>query len=178
MEGSNGYNRIEMIRWAQQNVNNKDIDIFDNNCANFVSHALEHAGLDGKGPFTFSDDSWGHGMQTGWDWFDEHNYSHTASWAQAEAQRNFFRKHGAEIPVGQAQPGDVIYWEQAGPHGPVDQGKVHDAAVVTSVTPDGNIHYTQHTSSRLNASLDGRLPANEVHEGDQRVVILRPKQDW
>lgn len=182
MEGSDGYNRIEMIRWAQQNVNNKDIDIFENNCANFVSHALDHAGLDEKMDFwwgTLSANSWGRGGQTGWDDLDSVDYSHSASWTQSEAQRNFFLKHGGqEVPAGQAQPGDVIYWEQAGPNGPIDPGKVHHAAVVTSVMPDGNIHYTQHTSSRLNASLDGRLPANEVHEGDQRVVIVRPKQTW
>jgi len=182
MEGSDGYNRIEMIRWAQQNVDNSDIDIFDNNCANFVSNSLEHAGLDQKMDFwagTLSDDSWGHGAQTGWDWWDAHDYSHSASWAQADSQRNFFLEHGGqEIPAGKAQPGDVIYWEQAGPNGPTDPGKVHHEAVVTSVTPDGNIHYTQHSSSRLNASLDGRLPANEVHEGDQRVVVVRPKQTW
>jgi hypothetical protein len=182
MEGTDGYNRVEMVRWAQQNVNNTSIDIFDNNCANFVSNSLEHAGMDEHLDFwkgTQSSDSWGHGAQTGWGWLDEHDYSHSDSWAQADAQRNFFLSHGStQVPQAQAQPGDIIYFEQDGPGGPTDPGKVHHAAVVTSVTPDGTIHYTQHSDPRSNANLDGRLPANDVHEGNQKVVIVRPKQTW
>lgn len=40
------------------------------------------------------------------------------------------------------------------------------------------MHYTQHSGGRLDASLTGRLPANEVAEGDQRVIIVRPRQTW
>ncbi|HSV65368.1 MAG TPA: amidase domain-containing protein [Mycobacteriales bacterium] len=181
MRGTDGYDRIEMLRWARQNVDNTDIDIFDNNCANFVSHALEHAGLDQKMGWdgTFGGNSWGHGSQTGWDWLDARDSSHTASWAQADAQHDFLVHNGGQqVSVPQAQPGDVIYWEQAGAGGPTEPGQVHHAAVVTSVTPDGTIHYTQHSSSRLDASLDGRLPATEVREGNQRVAIVRPRQTW
>jgi hypothetical protein len=46
------------------------------------------------------------------------------------------------------------------------------------VTPDGDIHYTQHTDSRLNVSLDGRLPHNEVTEGAQKIVIVRPHPNY
>ncbi|WP_158852729.1 amidase domain-containing protein [Saccharothrix deserti] len=182
LEGSDGYNRVEMVRWAQQNAFNTDIDIFDNNCANFVSHALAHAGLDQHpDPLTRTGDPgrWFQGLQTGWDWFDARNFSHSPTWTLSNAQRDFFLEHGGrEVPLTQAQPGDVIYWEQAGPNGPIEPGRVHHAAVVTSVTPDGNVHYTQHTASRLNASLDGRLPTNELVEGDQRVVVVRPRQTW
>lgn len=181
LEGSDGYNRVEMVRWAQQNAFNTDIDIFDNNCANFVSHALAHAGLDQHpAPTTRGDaDRWFQGAQTGWDWFDARNFSHSSTWTLSNAQRDFFLDNGGqEVPLAQARPGDVIYWEQAAPNGPIEPGRVHHAAVVTSVTPDGNVHYTQHTASRLNASLDGRLPTNELVEGDQRVVVVRPRQTW
>jgi hypothetical protein len=53
-------------------------------------------------------------------------------------------------------------------------GEVHHAALVTAVTPDGDIHYTQHTSDRLDASLNGRISDVEVREGGQNIVIVRP----
>ncbi len=183
LSGADGYDRVEMVRYAQQNWDNTDLDLFDNNCAHFVSLSLEHAGLDSKkdGLTTWAtcEDCWGHGPQTGIDWLDKRDSSHSASWADSEAQRDFFVANGAEeLPVSAARPGDIIYWEQVGPGGPVDPGVVHHAAVVTAVTPDGDVHYTQHTDSRLDVSLDGRLPANEIHEGDQQPVIVRPRQTW
>jgi hypothetical protein len=77
LKGNYGYDRIDFVRWAQQNWDKHDIDIFaDTNCANFVSTGLEHAGLKSKGTFTFQDDTWSHGGQTGWSWLDEHDHSH------------------------------------------------------------------------------------------------------
>jgi hypothetical protein len=181
LKGDYGYDRIEFVRWAQQNWNNKDIDIFDNNCANFVSTGLEHAGLKSKGTFTFQDDTWGHGGQTGWDWLDKHDHSHTRSWTDSNAQRDFMLRNGGEqVPLSQARPGDIIYLEQAGTGGPTpaQPGTVHHAVIVTSVTPDGDIHYTQHTDSRLNVSLNGRLPHEDVHEGDQKIVVVRVNPNW
>jgi hypothetical protein len=179
LEGDGGYNRVEMVRWAQQNAYNRDIDIFDNNCTNFVSHALSNAGLDHRTDPTGGSDSWSRGESTGLGWLDARNYSHSEAWTRSDTQRDFFLRHGGqEIPLDQASPGDIIYWEQAAPDGPIEEGRVHHAAVVTSVMPDGNVHYTQHTDSRVNASLEGRLPTNEVVEGDQRVVIVRPRQTW
>lgn len=182
LKGNYGYDRVELVRWAQQNWNNSDIDVFDNNCTQFVSTGLEHAGMkqtmsDWTG--TFDDDGWGHGAQTGWDFLDKHDHSHTASWASANDNRNFMLSHGGEqIPLSQARPGDIVYFEQAGPNGPTDPGKVHHAAIVTSVTPDGDIHYTQHTDSRLNVSLNDRLPHNNIEEGQQNIVIVRPHPNY
>lgn len=182
LKGNYGYDRVELVRWAQENWDNKDIDIFDNNCTQFVSTGLEHAGMKqhmSGWTGTFDDDGWGHGGQTGWDWLDKHDHSHTDSWAGADANRDFMLNHGGEtIPMDQARPGDIVYFEQAGPGGPTDPGTVHHAAIVTSVTPDGDIHYTQHTDSRLNVSLDGRLPHNEITEGDQKIVIVRAHPNY
>jgi hypothetical protein len=184
LKGNYGYDRIEFIRWAQQNWNNKDIDIFDNNCAQFVSTGLEHAGLKEKmSPWTgtFGGDSWGHGGQTGWGWLDKHDHSHTRTWADSNAQRDFMLRNGGEqVPLSQARPGDIIYFEQAGTGGPTptQPGMVHHTAIVTSVTPDGDVHYTQHTDSRLNVSLNGRLPHEDVKEGDQKIVVVRVNPNW
>ncbi|TCO52626.1 amidase domain-containing protein [Actinocrispum wychmicini] len=182
LKGDYGYDRVELVRWAEKNWNNSDIDIFGNNCTQFVSTGLEHAGMEQKMSFwsgTLDPNGWGHGWQTGLDSVDGHNHSHTASWASANDNRNFMVNHGGEtIPLNQARPGDILYLEQAGPGGPTDPGKVHHAAIVTSVTPDGDIHYTQHTDSRLNVSLNGRLPHNENEEGDQNIVIVRPHPNY
>jgi Putative amidase domain len=182
LAGTDGYNRVETVRWAEQNVNNTDIDVFGNNCANFASYALVAGGLPQKINSwigTLSSDTWGHGAQFGWDTLDSLDFSHSASWAQADAQRRFFIRHrGEEVPAARVMPGDIIYWEQVGPGGENDPGRTHHAAVVTSVTPDGDIHYTQHSPSRQDSSLDGRLPANLITEGDQRVVFVRPRRTW
>ncbi|GLY92793.1 amidase domain-containing protein [Actinoplanes sp. NBRC 103695] len=181
LEGDGGYNRIESIRWAKENAFNPDIDIYGNNCANFVSHALLNGGLeeradpvDARNPLGHN---WTDGAHTGIPLVDTHTAS--PAWYNSERQRDLFvAAGGGEIPLSEVQPGDIIYFEQAAPNGPIEEGKVHHAAVVTSVTPDGDIHYTQHTASRLDASLDGRLPTTEVVEGDQRVVAARPRQNW
>ncbi|GDY32093.1 amidase domain-containing protein [Gandjariella thermophila] len=107
--------------------------------------------------------------------------SHTRTWTDANAQRDFFLRHGGQqIPLSEARPGDIVYFEQQGTGGPTpaDPGTVHHAALVTSVTPDGDIHYTQHTDSRLNVSLNGRLPHNEFEEGQQKVVVVRVNPNW
>jgi Putative amidase domain len=135
-----------MVRWARANWDNTKVHIFDVNCANFVSNALAQAGLPYKmDPIigTWASDSWGRGPQTGWDWLDTRNGSHTDSWSQARAQRDFFLSNGgAAIPIAEARPGDIIYWTHTGPTGPAH---VYHASVVTAVTPDGDVRYPQHT---------------------------------
>jgi hypothetical protein len=90
------------------------------------------------------------------------------------------RNEGEQVPLSQARPGDIVYFEQAGTGGPTptQPGKVHHVAIITSVTPDGDIHYTQHSDSRLNISLNGRMPHENVHEGDQKIVVLRVNPNW
>ncbi|MGN9914120.1 amidase domain-containing protein [Phytohabitans sp. LJ34] len=175
LRGSDGYDRVETIRWAQEHWDDAGIDIFDNNCANFVSHSLLNGGLEQKmDPWgTWSDNSWGRGLQTGWDWLDSNDRSHSRPWTQSEAQRDFFLDNGgSQVSTTDARPGDVIYFENAG------EDRAHHAAVVTAVTPDGDILYTQHTDSQLNRSLDSRLAQYEVTGPEQDVVIVRPRQTW
>jgi hypothetical protein len=46
------------------------------------------------------------------------------------------------------------------------------------VMPDGEIKYTQHSDSRQNVSLEGRIDSTEQAEGQQKVRIVRPHPDW
>jgi hypothetical protein len=179
LRGSVGYDRVEMVRWARANWDNTKIDIFDVNCANFVSSALAEAGLPYKmDPVTgtWASDSWGRGPQAGWDWLDTHNGSHTDSWSQARTQRDFFLSNGgATIPLAEARPGDIIYWTHTGPTGPAH---VYHASVVTAVTPDGDVRYTQHTDPYLDVSLGGKLSYLRPTNPSTQATVVRPRQTW
>ncbi|MFG2826466.1 amidase domain-containing protein [Streptomyces sp. NPDC048434] len=182
MRGTDGkFDRVKMVEYALDNWNKDDPIHFKNNCTNFVSEALDHAGMQKKlDPWSGArgDDTWGHESGIGNDWWDSSMY-YSKSWAGAENQQNFMLKHGGEeVPQSQARPGDVIYYEQQGPGGENAHGNTHHAAVVTSVTPDGEIKYTQHQDSYQNVSLQGRLPATEEAEGQQKIRIVRPHPDW
>ncbi|MFE3882786.1 amidase domain-containing protein [Streptomyces lydicus] len=182
MRGTDGkFDRVKMVEYALDNWNKDDPIQFDNNCTNFVSQALDHAGMQKKLDPWFGargDDTWGHESGIGNDWWDSSMY-YSKSWAGAENQQNFMLKHGGqEVPQSQARPGDIIYYEQQGPGAENEQGNTHHAAVVTSVTPDGEIKYTQHQDPYQNVSLQGRLPATEKAEGQQKIRIVRPHPDW
>jgi hypothetical protein len=193
LRAGDGYDPVAAVRWAQDNWNNGAIDAFGNNCANFVSHALLNGGLDqkldpgqippgplvpgaapGPGSHVLNPDSWGYVPTTGVDAFDARNGSYSESWRLVQKQQDFLMSHGGqEVPAAQARPGDVIYFSEA-----ATGGVPYHAAVVTSVTPDGDVHYTQHTHDLRNASLNGRLPYAAIDGGDQEVTIVRPKQTW
>jgi hypothetical protein len=147
-------------------------DPFPDNCTNFASNALQGGGVPMKDGFwgTLDSDSWDKGAQSGLGWLDEHDYSHSGSWAQAQTSYEFWKKHGTEVSAQDAQPGDIIYWER-------DDGTVHHAAVVTGVV-DGDIRYTQHSGNQLNASFDGREPIFEGEDGKQKIHIVRANPNW
>ncbi|WP_274912387.1 amidase domain-containing protein [Streptomyces sp. WZ-12] len=175
------FDRIKMVEYALDNWNKDDPVQFDNNCTNFVSQALDHAGMQKKlDPWDGArgDDTWGHESGIGIDWWDTSMY-YSKSWAGAENQQNFMLKHGGEeVSPSQARPGDIIYYEQQGPNEHIEHGNTHHAAVVTAVMPDGEIKYTQHQDSYQNVSLEGRLPTTEKAEGQQNIRIVRPHPDW
>lgn len=179
MSGSDelGYDRLRLLQYAQDNWDNEDIDNMENNCTNFVSRALENAGLDHKGTFTFQDDSWGHGLWTDGPWGPNPG-AYTDSWGGADAQHDLFVRSGSkEIPQGDVRPGDIAYWSQAGA-GKNPAGVEHHAAIVTGVLPNGDVLYTQHSGNREDQSLAARLPYNNVQEGDQNIRFVRVEQTW
>ncbi|WP_240150994.1 MULTISPECIES: amidase domain-containing protein [Streptomyces] len=182
MRGTDGkFDRVKMVQYALEHWDKKDPIQFDNNCTNFVSQALDHAGMQHKiAPWAGArgDDTWGNTGGIGIDTIDASMY-YSKTWAGAENQQNFMLKHGGEeVPASQARPGDIIYYEQQGPNEEIEHGNTHHAAVVTAVMPDGEIKYTQHQDSYQNVSLQGRLPATERAEGQQRIRVVRPHPDW
>ncbi|EPH02396.1 hypothetical protein HMPREF1531_01702 [Propionibacterium sp. oral taxon 192 str. F0372] len=180
MSGSDelGYDRLRLLQYAQDHWNDSSID-WDkkNNCTNFVSLALENAGLDPKGTFTLQDDSWGHGSWTQGPW-GLNPGSYSDSWGGADAQHDLFTRSGSqEVQQGDVRPGDIAYWSQQGA-GENSAGVEHHAAIVTGVLPNGDVLYTQHTGNREDQSLAARLPYNNVQEGDQDIRFVRVKQTW
>jgi hypothetical protein len=182
---SDTYDGAKVAAWATDHWNDTSDDPFKDNCTNFVSDALEGGGVPQKNDFWtghFGSDSWGKGVQTGIELpdgtpLDRVDYSHGGTWAQAQDSYNFWKQHGQEVSPQDAQPGDIIYWEQDGPGGDKPSGTVHHSAVVTAVV-DGDIRYTQHSGEQLDASLDGREPQFEEGSGHQKIHIVRPKPHW
>lgn len=58
------------------------------------------------------------------------------------------------------------------------QAHIHHAAIVTAVTPDGDIKYTQHTGNEQNLSLGGRELHESTVEGQQQVLAVRVALNW
>ncbi|MFF3564380.1 amidase domain-containing protein [Streptomyces sp. NPDC002574] len=182
MRGTDGkFDRVAMVQYALDHWDQPDDTDFGNNCTNFVSESLLHAGMQEKlgtwsGPD--GDDTWGEVSGTGWDWWDARAY-HSDTWAGAENLQNFLTRHGGEeVARSDVRPGDIVFYEQAGPGAGNAPGNTHHAAVVTAVTPDGDIKYTQHSDSYQNVSLDGRMGAEVKAEGQQNLRIVRPHPDW
>ncbi|GFG63975.1 hypothetical protein MKUB_14650 [Mycobacterium kubicae] len=179
--GGNGYNPIEAVRWAYANAPNEGLNRFPNNCALFVSESLRAGGLsevegrwskeDWANPIPnipsvhipFSDRN-----------FDADQYRYTKSWYNADEQRSFLvNSGGSAVPLSQTRPGDVIYfnWTDSAAH----SGEVsHHAAIVSSVLPNGEVLYTQHTPGAVNYSLEDRLPIRLQDQDPQSVVVIRP----
>ncbi|MFB8281103.1 amidase domain-containing protein [Nocardia colli] len=178
-----GYDPVQTVRWALANAGNSDIDVFSNNCANFVSHALRNGGLEDKSslwnPTTRSGGNWGTSLSGNLNVASGAGLTHTRSWYNADAQRRFFLDHGgARITPESAKPGDIVYFNHA--DGPAENpdGKSFHTAVVTAVLPDGEVLYTQHNPNVANLSLQGRLPTRADADGGQDFTIMRPKQTW
>ncbi|MBF6331593.1 amidase domain-containing protein [Nocardia transvalensis] len=184
LEGTNGYNAVTAVRYAREHWNDSSIDIFDNNCANFVSHTLSDAGLDPKGGITTQSDAWGRSRGAGID-FDPpgpgsiQGLTHTDTWFNAEKQKSFFLNNGAQdVGVGGAKPGDIIYFEHTQKVGEYNPGEAHHAAVVTAVLPNGDVLYSQHTTSGRDLSLADRIGFANQDGGTQNIRVIRPKETW
>lgn len=182
LHGDGKYDRVKLVQYALDHWNDKGIDTFDNNCANFVSTALHESGVRYKDDGlwgTLDGNNWVKGAQTGIPGIDSHDYSHSASWAQANKLHDFLTGNGSrQVPLNQVKPGDVIFFDQNSPNPEIPQGQIHHAAVVTAVTPDGDIKYTQHSDNAQNLSLNGRELHEETAEGQQKVVAVRVHPNW
>ncbi|MHA7959999.1 amidase domain-containing protein [Streptomyces sp. L500] len=173
--------RVEMVRYALDHWDKKDDLAFKNNCANFVSSALEAGGMQKKfdswsGPL--GDNTWGRESGVGVPWLDQRAY-HSRSWSLAkDLQKFLLRNGGEEVPWSETRPGDVIFYEQVAPGAGEPQGETYHAALVTSVSPDGDIKLSQHTSSWQNVSLDSRVHIANRNDGEQRIRFVRPHPNW
>ncbi|MEW2161204.1 amidase domain-containing protein [Streptomyces sp. NPDC007189] len=180
LRGNGKYDRVKLVQYALDNWDKGDPTDFGNNCTNFVSNALHAAGMKEKTSIwgTSDDDTWMIGNRTGIDEVDK-RLAYSNTWAAAENNQNFMLRHGGqEVPPSEVKPGDIIYYEQAGPNDHIEKGNTHHAAIVTAVMPDGEIKYTQHSDPNQNVSLEGRLSATEKREGAQHLRFVRPNPDW
>ncbi|GAA0420555.1 amidase domain-containing protein [Streptomyces luteireticuli] len=182
LRGADGkIDRVEMVRYALDHWDKKDDLQFRNNCANFVSSALEAGGMEKKFGFwsgPMGDNAWGRESGVGVPWVDQRVY-YSRSWALAKDLQKFLvRNGGTEVPRAEVRPGDVIFYEQVASGAEEAPGETYHAAVVTSVTPDGDIKLTQHTSSWQNVSLDSRVHIATRNDGEQRIHIVRPHPNW
>ncbi|MFE2547306.1 amidase domain-containing protein [Streptomyces sp. NPDC059355] len=173
--------RVEMVRYALDHWDKKDDLDFKNNCANFTSSALEAGGMRKKFDFWLGpggDNAWGRESGVGVDRIDRRVY-HSRSWGLAKDLHGFLLHNGGEeVTRSEARPGDVIFYEQVAPDPDEPPGEIYHAAVVTSVTPDGDVKLSQHTSSFQNVSLDSREHVATRNHGEQRVHIVRPHPNW
>ncbi|MQY11969.1 hypothetical protein SRB5_20970 [Streptomyces sp. RB5] len=182
MRGEDGkFDRTKTVAFALEHWDKADRIDTGNNCTNFVSEALLAGGMEKKMGFwtgVKGDDDWGIETGTGWNWLDQHLYVGDNR-DNAEANQNFMLRHGGEeLTRDQVRPGDIVYFEQAGPNEGIARGDTHHAAVVTAVMPDGEIKYTQHSDPHQNISLDGRTPHAVEAEGQQNLRFVRPHPDW
>ncbi|MFF4651430.1 amidase domain-containing protein [Streptomyces sp. NPDC001380] len=184
LRGTDGkFDRVEFVRWTMEHWDDDNVDIDgENNCTNFASEGLHHSGVQYKGWNTLDDDGWGKSTAGGWgwDWLDRNGHTHTNSWGGAQNLHDFLNRNGShEVPLSQAKPGDIIFFEEASDQNEhIKQGTIHHTAVVTAVTPDGDIRYTQHSDQRLNVSLNGREHHETTAEGQQNIRVVRVEPNW
>ncbi|WP_035841001.1 amidase domain-containing protein [Kitasatospora azatica] len=187
LRGTDGkYDRVAFVQYALAHWNDGHGDVDgEDNCTNFTSNALHEAGMQYKGWNTFDSDGWGQSMggEGGWDFGLGMiaGWEHTDSWSAAQNLHDFLTGNGGqEVTQDQVKPGDILFFQQAnnGKGDDIPQGQIHHTAIVTAVTPDGDIRYTQHSDPRLNVSLSGRTEHELTAEGSQQLHFVRPQPNW
>ncbi|AHH97384.1 amidase domain-containing protein [Kutzneria albida] len=165
LRGHDGYDRMAVVKYALDHVEDTSIDKWPSNCTQFVSTALSAGGIPAAGPYPLLGPQW----HDGGDWPFTNP---SRAWVNSQASHDFMLDHGGtEVPRGEAKPGDVIYFRNG-------KGEVYHAAMVTAVTPDGDIKYTQHTPGRTDSTLDGRASSIRDDQGSNDIAIVRVKPDW
>ncbi|WAL71133.1 amidase domain-containing protein [Kitasatospora sp. YST-16] len=176
------YDPVKTVQWALEHWDDTSVDRFDDNCTNFASEALHQGGLHAKGDSLWGwrgDDTWGRSDDSGKDWLSQ-RLDYSKSWAGAQNMHDFMVHHGGqELSPDQVRPGDIVYYEEESDQdGETGKNVIHHTAVVTAVTPTGDIKYTQHSGGQQNASVDGRIDAFQEHRGQQKLHFVRVSPDW
>ncbi|MDH6115959.1 hypothetical protein ABH930_002178 [Kitasatospora sp. GAS204A] len=186
LHGTDGkYDRVAFVQYAQAHWNDGHGDVSgEDNCTNFTSNALHEAGMQYKGWNTYDSNGWNQSIagQSGWDFglgFIA-GQEHSDSWSAAQNLHDFLTGNGGqEVTQDQVKPGDLVFFQENNNQDPsLPQGQIHHTAIVTAVTPDGDVRYTQHSDPRLNVSLDGRTEHEVRAEGQQNVLFVRPQPNW
>ncbi|MGC0313525.1 amidase domain-containing protein [Kitasatospora acidiphila] len=176
------YDRVKTVQWALDHWNDHSVDRFDDNCTDFASEALLQGGLKPKWDSWWGwrgDDTWGRSDDPGSDWLSQRT-DYSKSWAGAQNMHDFMMRHGGqEVPPDQVKPGDLVYYEEDSSQDSQDgKGVIHHTAVVTAVTPDGDIRYTQHSGDQRDVSIGGRMDAFQEGRGHQKLHFVRVNPDW
>lgn len=174
LRGNDGYDRMALVNFALDHANDTSIDKYGDDCTQFVSTALNAAGI----PQSRTNLGVGAPYQPDWHPGDTgflakvFNTEASSSWINAQGSHDFMLANGSsEVPKSQAEPGDIVYFHD-------DSGHIYHSAVVTSVTPDGDILYTQHSPGRTDYSLNGRSETIQEDFGSTNVSIVRVKPNW
>ncbi|MCC9307972.1 amidase domain-containing protein [Kitasatospora sp. RB6PN24] len=175
------YDRVKVVQWALDHWNDDSSDMDSDNCTNFASEALHQGGVQYKGWNTLDDSGWFRGGtdDSGFG-LDAILPQHTHAWGGAQNMHDFMMAHGGqEIPPDAVKPGDLVYYEEDSDQDTQDhKGAIHHTAVVTAVTPDGDIRYTQHSGDMKNGSINGRIDAFQEGRGHQKLHFVRVNPDW
>ncbi|MER8182129.1 amidase domain-containing protein [Kitasatospora sp. NPDC094015] len=175
------WDRVKMVEWVLAHWNDDSGDFDDeNNCTNFASEALLQSGVRMKGDWTVEDDAWNRGRDPGWIGLGIVGQQHSHAWGGAQNLHDFMVSNGGhEVPPGEVKPGDLVFLEDDNDLNPdLKPGNIHHTAIVTAVTPDGDIRYSQHNDSRKNVSMDGRSDHEADSEGRQKIKYVRVEPNW
>lgn len=163
LAGDGPLNRMEMLRWAKENGDGTNTDVEGmNNCTNFVSHAMhDGGGLDETGKWNEH--------RTGWDptGFADSRLA-SKEWQLAKAHHQFVLDNGGQtVPTGQARPGDIVYLKNG--------GDIHHTALVTAVTPSGDVMVTQHNPEHTDVNVVDRVETGAIYSGNNdEIIVVRP----
>ncbi|MEV4611186.1 amidase domain-containing protein [Kitasatospora sp. NPDC049258] len=175
------WDRVKMVEWVLAHWNDDSGDFDDeNNCTNFASEALLQSGVRMKGDWTVEGDAWNRGRDPGWLGLGIVGQQHSHAWGGAQNLHDFMVSNGGrEVPPSEVKPGDLVFLEDDNDLNPdLKPGNIHHTAIVTAVTPDGDIRYSQHNDSRKNVSMDGRSDHEADSEGRQKIKYVRVEPNW
>jgi hypothetical protein len=171
LAGSGPVNKMTFVQYALDHWNDTSLDWDgEDNCTNFTSIALNHAGMQvvNNSP----PDQWSPGFTEFGGWVAAE--TSTPSWGAAQNLHDFLTTYeGArQVPLSQAKPGDAVFWQDDAGDG-ATPGHIHHTAIVTAVMPNGDIRYTQHSDSAVDQSLDGRSQQVIDVGGAQHPVVVQ-----